>query len=241
MRNLIIFLVLVAIFVVGRRTCHFSMPGFGVRGEGPVNTETRSVSDFHAIDLSLAGDVEFSVGDHYAVEVQAQQNLLPILKTEVEDGKLKIYFDKNVSNSEGVKVRVTAPSFDGLDVAGSGTIRAMTAVKAASMNVDVSGSGDVIIPQGEFGDVDCGISGSGGIELGGTATSLKAEIAGSGDVKTKDLTTNTVEADISGSGTITCNATQVLKAAIAGSGEVLYLGQPTVDADVNGSGKVRRL
>ena len=241
MRNLIIFLALVGVFVVGRRGCHCSMPGMDLRGSGPMTTQTRSVSDFHAIDLNLAGEVELSIGDRYAVEVQAQESLLPILKTEVENGKLKIYFDKNVSYSENVKIRVTAPSFDGLDVAGSGTIRAMTAVKADKMDVDVSGSGNVYLPQGEFGALICDISGSGGIELGGTATTLKANVAGSGEIDSKSLTANALDAAISGSGTITCNVTQTLKADVAGSGEVLYLGQPTVDADVSGSGKVKRL
>jgi len=242
MRRLIILLVLVAAATVAlKRSCHLSWPGSGIAGSGPMTTETRSASDFHAIDLSLAGDVEFSVGDHYAVEVEAQQSLLPVLKTEVSNGTLKIYFAEDVRSSEGVKVRVTAPYFDGLGVAGSGTIRAMTAVKADKISMGVSGSGDVVITQGSFGDIDCDISGSGGIELGGTASSLKAEVAGSGDINSRELTTNTLDADIAGSGTITCNVTQTLKADIAGSGEVRYLGQPTVDADVSGSGKVRRL
>ncbi len=241
MRNLIIFLVLVAVFVVGGRKCHFSIPGTGVQGSGPITTETRSVSDFHAIELDMAGDVEFSVGDHYSVVVEAQQNLLPILKIEVKNGKLRLYFDKNVSYSESVKVRVTAPAFDGLAISGSGTIRAMTALKTDKLDLDVSGSGDVIVAQGEFGNVDCDVSGSGGIELGGTANSLKADVAGSGEIRSKALTANVLDAAIAGSGTITCTVVQTLTADIAGSGEVLYLGQPTVDADVSGSGKVRRL
>ncbi len=241
MRNLLLFLVLVAIFVVGKRSCHFSMPGTGLRGSGASKTEPRAVSDFHAIDLRLAGDVEFSVSDQYSVEVQAQENLLPLLKTEVEHGKLKIYFSENVSSSEDVKIRVSGPSFDELTVAGSGEIRAMTALKSDKMDVDVSGSGNVYVLQGEFGDLDCGISGSGGIELGGTANALEANVSGSGEVDAKTLKTNTLDAQISGSGTVTCHVNQRLKADISGSGEVLYLGEPTVDADVSGSGKVKRL
>ena len=241
MRNLLLFLALVGIFVVSKRNCHFSFPGNGVRGSGEVKTENRSVSDFHAIDLSLAGDVEFSVSDQYSVEVQAQESLLPILKTEVENGKLKIYFSENVRDSDNIKIKVTGPSFDGLDLAGSGTIRAMTAVKSPKMDVDVSGSGNVYLMQGDFGDINCDISGSGGIELGGVTNTLDVDVAGSGEVKAKDLIANILDAEVAGSGTITCHVTQTLKADIAGSGEVFYLGEPSVDADVSGSGKVKRL
>ena len=243
MRNLLVFLALVGIFVVGVRSCHFPFSGMGggVRGTGPAKTESRTATDFHAIDLSLAGEVEFSVSDQYSVEVQAQENLLPILKTEVEHGKLKIYFSENVNHSEDIKIRVSAPSFDALSVAGSGVIRAMTSVKADNMDLNVSGSGSVYMAQGEFGDVDCDISGSGSIELGGRANMLQADVAGSGEVQAKALTANALDAAISGSGTVACHVVQTLKADISGSGEVFYLGEPTVDADVSGSGKVKRL
>ena len=244
MRNLLLFLALVGIFVVGKRSCQgfsFGFPGSGINGSGAVKTEPRSVSDFHALDLSLAGNVEFSVSDHYSVEVQAQENLLPILKTEVENGKLKIYFSENVRQSQDIKIRVSAPSFEALELAGSGTMRAMTAIKSSRMSMEVSGSGNLYLSQGEFGEVDCAISGSGGIELGGTANTLKVDVSGSGEVQAKELTTNSLDAEVAGSGTISCHVVQTLKADIAGSGEVFYSGTPTVDADVSGSGKVKRL
>jgi len=65
MRNLIIFMLLVGVFVLVKRSCHFSF--LGVRGEGPLKTETRSLSGFHAVALDLSGDVEISVSDTYLV------------------------------------------------------------------------------------------------------------------------------------------------------------------------------
>jgi hypothetical protein len=238
-------MLLVGFFVVGKECFHFNSNGFnfgfGIRGKGPVQTEIRSVSDFHAIDMSIAGDVEVSEGETFFVEVQAQENLLPILKTEVSGGTLKIYFDEIVSYSENVKVRVSAPAFDQLSLGGSGTIKAMTPIRAEKMELNVAGSGDIFINQGEFGSLETAIAGSGGIELSGKANSMKSDIAGSGDVKAKNLTANELRVEISGSGSVTCDVTQTLKASIAGSGDVYYSGQPVVDADVSGSGSVKKL
>lgn len=245
MRYLLIFMLLVGLFVVGKECFHFNSHGFsfgtGIRGEGPVKTETRNVSDFHAVKMNIAGDVEVSVAETYFVEVQAQENLLPILKTEVSDGTLKIYFDKSVSYSDGVKVRVSAPAFDHFSLGGSGTIKAMTPIKAEKMALEVAGSGDIFIEQCEFGSLETSIAGSGSMELGGKTSSIKSEIAGSGDVRAKNLTANELNVEIAGSGSVTCDVAQTLKASIAGSGDVYYSGQPVVEANVSGSGSVKKL
>lgn len=241
MRYLLIFMLLVGLFMFGSRTFHCNSFGFGIKGEGPVKTETRSVSDFHAIETSVAADVEVSMADNFSVEVQAQENLLPILKTEVKDGALKIYFSENVSGHEDLKIRVSAPAFDRFSLGGSGTIRAMTPIRAENMKLEIAGSGDIFVPQAEFGSAAASIAGSGSIELGGKANTLKSEIAGSGDIKAKQLTANELDVSISGSGSVTCDVAQTLKASIAGSGDVFYSGQPVVETHVSGSGSVKRL
>lgn len=241
MRYLLIFMLLVGIFMFGKKVFHFDSFGWGIRGEGPVQTEARSASSFHAIESSVAADVEVSVADNFSVEVQAQQNLLPILKTEVEDGTLKIYFSENVSYHEGLKIRVSGPAFDRFSLGGSGTIKALTPIRAENMKLEVAGSGDIFVSQAEFGSATASIAGSGGIELGGKANSLKTEIAGSGDVKAKQLTANELKVEISGSGSVTCDVSQTLDASIAGSGDVYYSGQPSVQTNVSGSGSVKKL
>lgn len=241
MRYLLIFMLLVGLFMFGRRSCHINSFGFGIKGEGPVRTETRDVSDFHAVEVAVAGDVEVSVAENYFVEVQTHENLMPVLKTKVENGTLKIYFDESVSYSEGLKIRVSAPAFDQFTLGGSGTIKVITPIRSDKMALDIAGSGDIFVPQGEFNTLTTSIAGSGGIEIGGTAGILKSEIAGSGDVKGKQLTARELDASIAGSGSVTCDVVEILKAEIAGSGDIFYSGDPQVDADVSGSGKVKRL
>lgn len=241
MRYLILFMFLVAIFVLGSRSCGDFHFGFGVRGEGPVKTENRSVSDFHAVSLEIPALAEVSVSDRYAVEVQAQENLLPILKTEVENGKLRIYFEKNVSHTEGLKVRISAPSFDELGIGGSGTIKALSAINGERLKLSIGGSGDIEVPQSDVGKMECSIAGSGNIRVGGKTNDVEFDIAGSGDIAAKELAAATGTAKIAGSGSVTCNVSQTLNASIAGSGDIFYTGSPSVDTDISGSGKVKKV
>ena len=242
MRYLILFMFLVGIFVLGSRSCGGFNFGFGgISGEGPVKTETRSAQDFHAVEIEVPGDVEIRISDQYSVEVEAQENLLPLLKTKVENGKLDVYFSENVSNAKDLKVRISGPAFDDLALSGSGNMKVLTPLSGESIELSIGGSGNIDLPQADVGKMDCSISGSGSITVGGKAGDASFHIAGSGDIGAKNLAATTAKAEIAGSGTVNCNVSQTLKAEIAGSGDVFYTGTPSVDTDISGSGKVKKV
>ena len=242
MRNLFLFMLLVGIFMFGRNGFKFGFFGMfnGVSGTGPVKTELRSVSGFKSLSLNISGDVEFSVSDQYSVEVQAQENLLPLLKTVVEGENLQISFEQNVRSHENILVKVSAPNFEGFHLDGSGNIRAMTPLKGEKLKLDISGSGNISIPQADIGELRCDVSGSGGIELGGKAQKMSVHVGGSGAIDSRNLNAETMDADISGSGDIQCTVSQTLNAQVSGSGNVRYNGTPQVDARVSGSGTVEK-
>ncbi|HNE27668.1 MAG TPA: head GIN domain-containing protein [Saprospiraceae bacterium] len=242
MRNLLLFMLLVAIFVVGKRGCSWHWNIFSnVRGEGPVQTETRTVEGFHGVDLSLAGTVEATVSDQYSVEVSAQGNLLPHLKTEVNDGILKVYFDDNVSSSESVTIRVSAPAYDAFTLSGSGKIALNSPLKNERLDLDISGSGDLILPQIDIRETNIDIAGSGTVEIGGTGNKVDAQVSGSGDVRASNFTVAICHAEVTGSGTLRCDVSQELDASVSGSGNVYYTGNPGVKENVSGSGEIKKV
>lgn len=237
---LLIFIGLFAFFKMANNSSRFFFDAH-TKGHGPVVSEQRSLQGFHAIDLQDAADVEISIGDHYAVEVLAQQNLQPLLKTEVKDSTLVIYTDESWSSSAGTTVKVTAPAYSSLILDGSGTIRCMTPLVSPLMQLSLSGSGDIYLLFSTFQQVKCGLDGSGRVHLAGTTNTLDVDISGSGDVVAPDMTVNELTASISGSGNLSANVLKSLKADVSGSGDVRYKGQPTVQSSVSGSGSVSRL
>lgn len=242
MRYLILFMLFAGLFVFGSRSCGNGWNfGFGgIRGEGPVKTESRSVGNFHAIEAQLAGTIEVKIAEAYSVEVQAQGNLLPVIKTEVEDGVLRIYTKENIQSSENLVIRVAAPNFDALSLAGSGDMKVFGTLNGEKLKLSIAGSGEIDVPTASVDQLSCEIAGSGDIKVSGRSQSAKYHIAGSGDIHALQLVADTGEAEIAGSGTIHCQMNQRLKASIAGSGDVYYAGSPQVDTDISGSGSVKR-
>ena len=113
MRNLLIFMFLVGVFVIGKSSCNnFSWVFGGVSGTGPVKTETRNISNFNAINLELPADVEVTIGEQFLVEMSTQENLMPLLKTSVENRVLKIHADEYIRRYKEMTIRPTAPAFE---------------------------------------------------------------------------------------------------------------------------------
>ncbi|HAD11825.1 MAG TPA: hypothetical protein DCF33_05230 [Saprospirales bacterium] len=242
MRNLLIFMFLVGIFVVGNRTCNGIHWGFsGVKGEGPPQTESRTVDNFRGIQLDLSADVEVLIGESFALEISAQQNLLPLIQTKSENGRLIIFNNENYNSSEPIKIRVTMPALDQLAVGGSGSIKVASAFNTDKMDISIGGSGEVSCTQSTINTLHTAVSGSGEITLGGKCNDWSADISGSGEIHAKSFTANNLTASISGSGTITADVVTSLTANVSGSGDVYYSGSPTVNSSVSGSGEVKKI
>ena len=217
-----------------------------VTGSGRVLAETRAAAGFEAVVLEASMKVVVRQGGQEAVQVRADDNLLPLIETFVEnrggDPTLVVRWKHGVSvrNSHEILVSVDAIRVRGLSASGSGTVEAAV-VKTDRLRMAVAGSGDVLVRDLSADDVDASIAGSGDVRAGGRAARLKVSIAGSGDADLSALTADEVKVSIAGSGDARVTADTALSVAIAGSGDVRYGGKVTaVKTSIVGSGDVRR-
>ena len=211
-----------------------------VEGSGKNVIEERKIEGFKGVDLRIAGDVEITQGPVYAVSVDAEGNLLPLVETILEDQVLVIKSKECLRTSRPVLVKVTMPEIRSLDLSGSGHIRGMNTLNCDKLHLAISGSGDI------ESDITAtvlrsSVSGSGNIVLRGTAKDQEISISGSGDIRAERLISGNVTVRITGSGDCDVNATGLLRVSISGSGDVRYHGKPTkIETHVSGSGKVRQ-
>ena len=212
-----------------------------VEGDGPVMTETRSTSNFSGIDLRVSANVYFKKDSVYKLEVSAQQNILDVMETYVSNGKLVVKFenDVRVRSHDPITVTVSGPTLSSVRLSGSGNVNAMGQLNPASMEIDISGSGDIFISELNTGWLDANISGSGNIKIGsGSATEEKLKISGSGNIDLTTIQATKATTKTSGSGDIRLMVSQHLDVTISGSGSVYYKGNPYINTNISGSGKV---
>lgn len=203
--------------------------------------EKRSVGKFNSLGLSISADVEISQGSKTELILVGDPATLKHIKTYVERGKLKIKYDKPwPAKFKKVKVLITSPNWEGIAVAGSGTVRNLTPIQESELNLAVSGL--IKLDQIISDDVSAKISGSGDIHISSSksASKLGIAISGSGDVDASEFKVDKVKVKISGSGDASVYAESRLEVTISGSGDVSYTGNATVDARISGSGNVRK-
>jgi hypothetical protein len=215
-----------------------------VVGKGPVVTETRNETGYQGIDLRIAADVYFKQDPEYKVEISAQKNVLDEIQTFVSNDRLviKLVHGIRLRSHEDIRVTVSGPTMNALRVSGSGDISTTNAITTGRIDLDVSGSGSITIPQLTADYADANISGSGDIKIhGGTIRQEKLKISGSGNMDFSNVTAVKAETTTSGSGDIRLNVSEELDVRISGSGSVYYKGSPAIDTHISGSGKVVRL
>jgi len=220
----------------------FILAGIKVQAE----EQTRKVEPFSSISLRISANVHLEQGEKQNLEIVAKQSTLEEIITEVKDGELIIRFPNknyfwNAFKPGEITIYITTPEINGLGVSGSGDIIADNEIKTKTLDMAVSGSGNIKLSDLSAEQVKSTISGSGNIILAGksAAQDLSVAISGSGNLKGLDFNADDVTVRVSGSGNIGIQANKNLYVRLSGSGNVTYKGQPMIDSSISGSGKVR--
>jgi hypothetical protein len=193
----------------------------GVKGSGNIATETRQVSDFTAIDVGGIFNVEATAGREYAVSVEADDNLLPLIKTEVRRGVLHISTEERIKSSSKITVRVSAPNFEAIDTSGVARVE-VSGVSNNSLKLESSGASKVLVS--------------------GETTALEAKTSGASKVDAESLRSVDAAVKASGASKVRVVVSGRLTASASGAGKVLYGGSPTnVEKRTSGAGKVDQL
>jgi hypothetical protein len=217
--------------------------GEQVQGSGRIVKQARQVGNFNGLSLGLPGHLELRIGNSEGVTIEADDNLLPLIETVVENGSLKIRPTKRNLNlqSKTIRIVVQARSIERLALGGSGSIDA-DALRARKLDVDLGGSGSIRLKGIESDTLAVSLGGSGDLEAaGGNIGRLTVSIGGSGDVDLGRVQAKSASVTIAGSGEATVWPRNELSATIAGSGDVNYYGDPQVSKSTVGSGGVRRV
>src|SRR5262245_6318117 len=79
----------------------------GLRGNGVITTENRTISNFVNIDAGGAYEIEWSSGAP-ALSLTADQNLLPHIKTNVKGDKLEILSDQQLAPTKKIRIKISS-------------------------------------------------------------------------------------------------------------------------------------
>ena len=207
---------------------------------GSVKTEQRKVENFTKIENEINADIYITQGELEDIRITAQEKILQELIVNVKNGKLTIALPHNFKRYNRVVLYVKAPDVSHIALLGSGSVLSENVWQLHKLHLSIVGSGDI---KAKFNvqELIGKIAGSGDMNLNGTAANCEFNIAGSGNILGQDLQAEDMKISIAGSGDAKINVSKSLKVRIAGSGSVLYKGDPKImDTDIAGSGKCKK-
>ena len=212
-----------------------------VKGSGNIKTETRNVKDFTGVKTATAIDIFLSQGDSFSVEVEADDNIIENIVTEVKDGVLSVYIDGiNLTWASKRIVHVTMKEIDYIRASSAGDVLGQTPIKADVLKIRTSSAGDVKL-EVFANKLDLGTSSSGDITLSGEADYLEASTSSAGDIKAYELTVKEADISASSAGDVKITVTERLIARASSAGDIYYMGNPEkVDARSSSAGDVVR-
>lgn len=221
-------------------------PGIGgtVAGSGVVKTETRDISDFDAISIEYPADITVQQGETPSITITAEDNLLPQLGTDVDNGTLTFenierdWYDR-VNPSKTVRIEITVTDLEQVSFSSAGKML-IEGLDTESLSISLSGAGDLTLKDLKADSLRITLSGAGNVNADGIANELLLRISGIGNVDGADLQSQDAEVRISGAGSATVWVERELNARISGAGSVDYYGDPEVSKNVSGVGSVNK-
>lgn len=220
--------------------------------------QARSVANFSGVSVSSGVKVNFTQSNKTSVVVDTDADKQNYIKTEVQNGILKISVDnkgKKNLNFKKILVEVSSPNLNRVDVSSGASFNTSNIVreKLADLTVSSGGnfSGDFDLAEklvlsttsGSSARVNVktkeakiqATSGS-SVVVTGNAQQASFVVSSAASCNAQNLASNEVSAQVSSSGSVKVNAKQALKSTTSSGGSVRYQGKPEKFSASNSSG-----
>lgn len=189
-----------------------------VNGSGNIVTEQRDVSEFSRVSVGGVFKAEITAGQNFSVTVEADDNLLPLIETEVRGDTLSISTDSRLRSDRPILVRVTAPNI---------------------AEVEASGAADVSVSGVHNEMLSLSLSGASKMNAAGDTGQFFAEISGASSLTAFDLSARSARVRTSGASRSQVNAAEDLFADASGASTILYKGSPEIRRSSSGASTIR--
>ena len=207
----------------------------GVAGSGVTATQSRSIADFTSVSAADGVRLEISRGPT-SLTIEGDDNLLPLIKTEVVDGRLIIRKTTReaLRATRPIVLRLTTPSLSRLEASG-GTDVLLADAAAPRFSADLSGGVDFEATGLELESFELHASGGVDVKAEGIAKAAQLTVTGGADVDARKLQVTHLAVDASGGCDLQLTALESIAGEASGGGSMEVHGHPA-NAHVQTSG-----
>jgi hypothetical protein len=225
----------------------FAMSFFATMATSAQTLQPREVGDFTAINCAAGMDVELTQGNENKVAVSAgDDKYLPEIKTEVQNGVLKIYADYKEKlwrkdKNKKLKAFVTYKTIDKLFGGSGAMIKTMNTINAPSLKMDIN-SGATFNGALKITDLIIDQSSGSVTKISGIATNMKADLSSGTVFNGFELIADNCSVSASSGSVFKITVQKMLNASASSGAAVIYKGEAALNKkDASSGGTVRKM
>jgi len=209
----------------------------GREGNGIVKKDTRIIDeDFTSIASSEGLNVYITQASEFSVLVEADENIIDLIGTDVTNGRLKIHAIKNIGNATK-NVYVTLPKISELKSSSGSVIQTKNTIKSSRLNVD-SSSGSILNAEIDTDNLVVDASSGANISLSGAAGNTEVDASSGSNINAKALDIKYCDAEASSGSNVSISVTESLNANASSGGNISYSGKAKLTTKKSVSGSV---
>ncbi|MEM7486848.1 MAG: head GIN domain-containing protein [Bacteroidota bacterium] len=229
-----------ALFSIFATSCNFDINfGDGKKGNGEVVEESRNVSeDFTVVSASEGLDVFVTQDQEFKISVEADENIIDLIATDIKDGKLRIHALENIGRATK-KVYVSLPEITALKSSSGSDLIVQNVIKSEKIELDASSGSDLHVEL-IASEVSADASSGADIKVAGKTDSFYADASSGADIRARELMAKTCNADASSGSDISVNVSESLVADASSGADISYTGEASVQKKKSVSGSVHK-
>ena len=198
--------------------CHHGMRA-GVKGSGKRELQNRQIPSFTSISTEGAFTIEVTCQKEPRLEVEGDDNILNLVRTEVSNNVLRLSNSGSYSTDEPVTIRISVPNLEEFTISGAGKID-IKGMKNEKFKIDADGAPT--------------------INVSGSTNLVDIHSNGAGKIYTNSLRAARAIVNSNGATQVELDVQEQLDVTVNGPSSVTYKGDPVVKKNVNGPGRVER-
>ena len=229
--------ILLALFT---SSCAFDISfGEGQRGNGQIVEESRTVTEeFTVVYASEGLDVFVTQGNDFSINVEADENIIELIGTDIRDGRLKVHAIENIGRATK-NVYVTLPVVDALETSSGADLIAQNTITSDKIELEASSGSDLEV-EVDANEVVAETSSGADIKVSGRTDMLYADASSGSDIKARGLLAKRCNADASSGADISVNVSESLVADASSGADISYTGEASVQKKKSVSGSVHK-
>lgn len=205
-------------------------------------TETRSVADFDQVVLDVAGELSIQQGPRETLTLEAEPAVLRKITTEVHGRRLLIgLVPGRIETQQPIRMKLDVRTLRSFESRTAGTI-SIGPLSSDSLALVLAGSGSIRLDRLEkASSLDVRITGAGEVAIGGgKVMAQQLAVTGIGTYVAPKLDSERAKVAIDGDGNVQLAASSTLAVRIGGVGHVRYHGDPAVTRSIQGVGSIEK-